>query len=59
MKKKIANRPTETLTGLALAGSVSGFLIDGGVPAPIAAGVGIVVAFLPAAVSSVVDEIKS
>jgi hypothetical protein len=57
-KEAIAERPTETLTGIALATAVYGFLTQAGVPEPIAAAVGIVIAFGPAGVSTVVDEIK-
>lgn len=58
MKEAVAARPTEALTGIALAGTVYGFLTQAGVPEPVAAVIAVVVAFAPAAVSSVVDEIK-
>lgn len=59
MKEAVAARPTEALTGLALAGSIFGFLTQAGVSDPVSAIVAVVVAFLPAAVSSVIDEIKA
>lgn len=58
MKKAIANRPTETVTGLALAGTIYGFLSSNGVPEPIAAGVAAVAGFGPAVVSSFVDAVS-
>ena len=58
MKEAVASRPTEALSGIALAGTVYGFLTQAGVPDAVAAIVAVVVAFAPAAVSAVVDEIK-
>lgn len=57
MKKLIEKRPTETVTGLALAGAIYGFLAQGGVPPAIAAGVGAVCGFGPAVVSGFIDAI--
>ena len=59
MKEVVAARPTEALSGIALAGTVYGFLTQAGVPEPVAAIVAVVLALAPAAVSSVVDEIKA
>lgn len=58
LKDKIAARPTETVTGAALAGTVFGLLTQEGVPIVVAAIVGAVVGFGPAAVSETVDGIK-
>lgn len=59
MKEAIANRPTETLTGVVLAGTIFGFLAQSGVPNVVAAIIAVAIAFAPAAVSTVVDEIRS
>lgn len=54
----IEKRPTETLTGLALAGAIFGFLTQAGVSQAVAAFTAIVIAFVPAAISETVDEIR-
>jgi hypothetical protein len=59
MKNAVANRPTETLTGVALAASIYGFLTQSGVPHVVAAIIAVAIAFVPAAVSTVVDEIRA
>ena len=58
MRKTVQNRPTESVAGVALAGTVIGLLVTNGVPAPIAAGVGIVVGFGPSVVSRFVDAVR-
>jgi hypothetical protein len=58
MKKAVANRPTETLTGVALGAAVFGFETQVGIPAVIAGPVAVVVAFGPAFVSQVVDVFR-
>jgi len=57
MKKLVEKRPTETVTGLALAGTIYGFLTQSGVPEPIAAGAAAVCGFGPAVVSGFVDAL--
>lgn len=54
----IEKRPTETLTGLGLAAAIYGFLTQAGVSQGLAAIVAVVIAFVPAAVSEVVDAIR-
>lgn len=54
----VKRRPTETATGLGLAGAVYGFLAQAGVSHPLAAIVGVVVAFAPATISAVVDAVR-
>ncbi len=54
----LTNRPTETVTGIALAGTVYGFLTQVGLDPVLAAVIAIVVAFGPAAVSATVDSIR-
>ena len=51
-------RPTETVTGLALAVAVYGFLTQADVATALAAVIAVVIAFVPAAVSEVVDKIR-
>lgn len=51
-------RPTETVTGLGLAGAVYGFLTQADVAHPLAGLVAVAVAFLPAAVSAIVDAVR-
>lgn len=51
-------RPTETLTGLGLAAAIYGFLTQAGVSQPVAALVAIGIAFVPAAISEVVDRVR-
>ncbi len=58
MKKAVANRPTETLTGAALGLAVYGFETKVGITGVLAGGVAVVVAFGPAMVSQVVDAIR-
>jgi hypothetical protein len=58
LKEKIAARPTEAVTGAALAGTVFGLLTQEGVPTIAAAIIAVVIAFGPAAVSETVDGIK-
>lgn len=50
-------RPTETLSGLGLAAAVYGFLTASGIPPAWAAGAGILIGCVPAAISGVVDAI--
>lgn len=57
MKKLIEKRPTETATGLVLAGTIYGFLSKSGVPEPIAAGAAAICGFGPAVVSGFVDAL--
>lgn len=54
----LEKRPTETVTGLALAGTVYGFLTQAGVAQPVAAVIAVVIAFGPIAVSTVVDVVR-
>lgn len=58
MKKAVAKRPTETVTGIGLAVTLYGFLTQSGVPEPIAAGVAAIAGFGPAVVSSFVDAVS-
>jgi hypothetical protein len=58
MKKLAEKRPTEIVSGLAIAGAVYGFLAEGGVPNPVAAGVGAVLGFGPLVVSRTVDALR-
>jgi hypothetical protein len=58
MKKKIAQRPTEALTGVALGTALYGFLTQDGVTGIVAAIAGAVVAFGPAVVSEFVDAVR-
>lgn len=51
-------RPTETVTGIGLAGTVYGFLTQADVSQPVAALVAVAVAFAPAAVSRIVDAVR-
>ena len=57
MKKLIEKRPTETVSGLALAGAVYGFLANSGVPPAAAAATGALCGFGPAVVSRFVDAL--
>lgn len=54
----IQKRPTETLTGLGLAAAIYGFLTQAGVRQELAAIIAVAIAFVPAAISEVVDEIR-
>jgi hypothetical protein len=54
----VEKRPTETLTGLGLAASIYGFLTQAGVSQPVAAVVAVAIAFVPAAISEVVDAVR-
>lgn len=56
---KLAERPTETIAGLALAAAIYGFLTQAGVPNGIAAVIAVALAFVPAAVTGVVDQIRA
>jgi len=58
LDKIIEKRPAEAITGLALAGSVYGFLSERGVSQPVAAVIGIAIGFLPAVVSETVDRVR-
>jgi hypothetical protein len=51
----LGGRPTETVSGVALMGSVYGFLTQAGVPTVVAAIAAVVVAFLPLLVSTIID----
>lgn len=57
MKKLLEKRPTETLSGLALAGTIYGFLTQYGVSGSISAGIAAVCGFGPAVVSNFVDAV--
>lgn len=59
MKNTIEKRPTEVVTGIALAGAIYGFLTQAGVGTGIAAVVAVCIAFVPGAISNVVDQIRS
>jgi len=57
MKKAVQKRPTETVSGAALAGILFAFLTQAGVP-PVFAAIGAAIAgFGPAVVSGFVDSI--
>jgi hypothetical protein len=58
VKDAVVTRPTETITGIGGAGVVYGFLTQAGVSSVVSALVGVAIAFVPAAVSAVVDEIR-
>jgi hypothetical protein len=58
MKKLVSKRPTEVVSGLALAGTVYGFLASSGVPNVVAAVAGAVVGFGPLVVSRTVDALR-
>jgi hypothetical protein len=55
----VARRPTETVSGLMLAGTVYGFLTQAGVPTAWAAVIAVAIAFVPGAVSATVDALRS
>lgn len=55
----IERRPTEVLTGIALAGAIYGFLAERGVPNAVAAIVAVVIAFVPAMISGAVDRLRA
>ena len=57
MNELVKRRPTETLSGLALAAAVYGFLTQADVATATAALLGVVVAFGPALVTAVVDAL--
>lgn len=59
MRNKIAERPTEVVTGLAIAAAIYGFLTQSGVSQALAAIIAVVIAFVPAAVSEVVDKLRT
>jgi hypothetical protein len=59
MKKTLAKRPTEALTGPALGLAVFGFATQVGLPGPVAAGLGVLAAFGPLVVSQVVDALRA
>ncbi|HET7588582.1 MAG TPA: hypothetical protein VFK14_00130 [Solirubrobacterales bacterium] len=54
----VQKRPTETVTGIALAGSIYGLLTKAGLDPAIAAVIAVAIAFAPAAVSEVVDAVR-
>jgi hypothetical protein len=54
----VQKRPTETVTGLVLAGSIYGFLTKAGVSPTVAALVAVAIAFLPAGISATVDAVR-
>lgn len=60
MKKQIARatRPTEKVTGVALAAAVYGFMAQSGAPNLLALGVAVVVAFGPTLVSRTVAGLR-
>jgi|GEM_PF-3978097 len=53
----LEKRPTEAVTGLALAALIFDFLVQRGVPEIWAAIIAVVIAFVPAGISEVVDRI--
>lgn len=58
MRRQLRRRPTEALTGLALAGAILGFLVEAGVGQPLAGGIAVAIAFVPGAISSIVDQVR-
>jgi hypothetical protein len=58
MTNTLKNRPTETASGLALAGTVTGLLATNGVPGEIAVAVGLVVGLGPFIVTRFVDAAR-
>lgn len=54
----MTTRPTETLTGLALAAAIYGFLTQASVSTVLAAIIAVAIAFVPAAISAIVDAIR-
>lgn len=59
LQAAVEKRPTETVTGLALAASIYGFLTQTGVSEAVAALVAVAIAFVPAGVSEVVDHVRN
>lgn len=57
-KEAVANRPTEAVTGIGGATLVYGFLTQAGVSPVVAAIVAVAIAFVPAAVSEIVDVVR-
>lgn len=58
MANVVEKRPTETVTGIALAAAVYGFLTQAAVANPLAAVIAVVIAFAPVVVSNAVDAIR-
>lgn len=58
MKNKLAERPTESITGPALGLVVYGFTTQVGLPTVVAAILAVIVAFGPLLISNVVDALK-
>jgi hypothetical protein len=54
----IARRPTEAATGLGLAAAIYGFLTQAGLEPGLAAVLAVVVAFVPAGISGVVEAVR-
>jgi putative flippase GtrA len=54
----VKKRPAEVTAGLVIAAAVFGFLSEAGVSEPIAAVIAIAIAFVPGAVSYVVDAVR-
>ena len=59
MKTLAENRPTEIVSGLALAAAIYGFLTQAGVRAEVAALLGLALGVVPFIVSNTVDRIRS
>jgi hypothetical protein len=58
MKNTLANRPTESASGVVLTGTVTGLLVTNGVPPEIAVVAGLVVGLGPFIVSRFVDAAR-
>lgn len=59
MKRTVSRRPTETVTGIALATAVYGFLTQADVDHTAAAMVALVLSFGPTLISELVDAFRS
>jgi hypothetical protein len=59
VKDKVKARPTETVAGLGLAAAVYGFLTQADLANPVAGVIAVVVAFAPALISQVVDQVRA
>jgi hypothetical protein len=58
VKQLVRRRPTEVVSGLALAGTLYAFLAGNGVPQLVAVSAAAVVAFGPGALSRFVDAVR-
>jgi hypothetical protein len=56
--QQVTDRPTETVTGLALAVAVYGFLTQADLAHPASALIALAVAFVPTTISNIVDRIR-